>query len=246
MTKSKQEDSSVKNVVIIMIVLIIFFGVGYFIGTKLISKPEEEVVTQEEIEYDLDDPMIVKLMNDLVAGYPCSYLEVYANDNTVTSEDIPNELLYRVGEESFNLSEKKSITIKDFNSELQKHFSVGYTFDPDTIDYNGVGCYKYRFDSISKEYIKKDISCEEDSCNPNGTQYIITRAVGKDLDLKVYIKVLFGSNDESIKFYSDYERKKYITDDYKKIEKYYYKGSEYEFIFQKVDDNYLFVSSEKI
>ena len=244
MTKSKQEDSSIKNVVIIMIVLIVFFGVGYFIGTKLISEPEE-VVTHEEVEYELDDPMIVKLINDLVAGYPCSYLEVYTNDKTVTSEDIPNELLYRVGEESFDSSDKKSITIKDFKSELNKHFSVGYSFEPDTIDYNGAGCYKYRFDSISQEYVKKDISCE-DSCSPNGTQYIITRAVGKDLDLKVYVKVLFGSNDESIKFYSDYERKKYLTDDYDKIEKYYYKGSEYEFIFQKVDDNYLFVSSERI
>ncbi len=243
MTNNKQDDS-MKNVVIIMIVLLFFFGIGYFIGTKLISSPEEEVI-QDEIELNADDPFVVKLINDLIAGYPCNYLEYYTNDNEVTIDDIPNELLYRVGEEIFFLSNKKSMSIEEFNSELKKHFSVGFSFDPEEIDYNGAVCYKYRFDPISKEFIKKDIGCE-DSCSVNTTQYIITKVEKDDLNLKVYVRVLFGSGDESIKFYSDYDRKKYVTDDYKNLDKYYYKGNEYLFNFQKVEDNYLFVSSDRV
>ena len=243
--EEKKKDQSLKNVLIVMGILVLFFFVGYAIGVHFMPKEvEDEIIEDVETEYEVDDPIVVNLMSTLISGDDCWSIETYANDHKVSVKDIPSDRLYKVVElNSFYSKGIEAMSIEDFDTEIQNYFSIGYHFDPDSIDYSGAGCFQYSYDSDTQTFTKQENECEA-VCGPNRTQYIITRAVEKDLTLNIYIKVLFGSQAESTNFYKDYERLEFITNDYENIADYMYKGEDYIFTFQKVNDRYLYVSSE--
>ena len=243
----EKNDTSFSKVIIVFIVLILFFCVGFVVGLYLIpSEPEQEEILDVEVNYDPTDSQITELISRLIAGTDCWSIEDYTNDHVVTVKDISNERIYQVTElASFYSKGIESMSIEDFDSEIQNYFSIGYSFDPEKIDYQGVGCFQYQYDPLTTKFQKMETACGG-VCGPNRTQYVISRAVESGLMLKVYVNVLFGSQSESVKFYSDYERLNFVTDDYENIDQYLLQGNEYVFTFEKVNDQYLFVSSELV
>ena len=100
-------------------------------------------------------------------------------------------------------------------------------------------------DAESKTFKKHETACGG-TCGPNSSRYKITSAVEKDNVLRVYVRVLFGSQAENTKFYSDYGRVNFVTDDVEKLNEYYEDGGHYLFTFYKEDGYYVFVSSELV
>ena len=245
----EKEDQSFKSIIIVMVLLVVFFCGGYFLGTFLTPKEKEVKEEKPEImetQYDTDDEKIVSLISRLVAGTDCWNIEIYTNDHPVTVKDIPSERIYQVVElASFYSKGIETVRIEDFDAEIQKYFGKGYLFEPEKIDFNGSNCFQYTYDKETKIFTKRETACGG-TCGPNRTQYKITRAVEKEQVLKIYVKVLFGSKAESTNFYSDYARTNFVTNDYEHIEEYIHKGEDYIFTFEKVDNHYVYVSSEEM
>ena len=146
---------------------------------------------------------------------------------------------------SYDSKTIKEISLKDFQESIKHYFKEGYTFDPSKVHYNGASCFPYTYNADLEKFVFQETSCGG-TCGPNRSQYKITGAVEKNSILKVDVKVLFGSQAEDVKFYSDYQRTNFVTDDYENIEDYYKNGGEYLFTFEKVDGYYVFSSCEKV
>ena len=238
-------EFSPKSVIIAFILMVLFFFVGYCIGNMWLS-PEDEDVVNNQTKYAVDDVAIVELMERLFAGTDCNQIEVFTNDHKIFVNDLSNEVLFQVTElASFAPKGVETMSITDFDTEIQKYFAKGYEFNPEAINYQGKECFSYYYDAPSKTFGKQETACGG-TCGPNHTQYKIVKAVSQDDILRVTIKVLFGSQAESVAFYSNYERTEYVTDDYENIDKYFDKGASYIFTFSKVDDNFVYESSERV
>ena len=238
-------EISIKSVIITLFFMVLFFFVGYCIGNNWLS-PEDSETLNNQTKYAIDDVMIVDLMERLFAGTDCNAIEVFTNDHKIFVNDLSNEVLFQVTElASFAPKGVETMSIADFDTEIQKYFAKGYEFNPEEINYQGRECFSYYYDAPSKTFGKQETACGG-TCGPNSTQYKIVKAVSQDDILRVTIKVLFGSQSESVAFYSNYERTEYVTDDYENIDDYFDKGATYIFTFSKADDNFVYESSERV
>ena len=241
----KKENNSLIKVILILAVLVVFFGIGFVIAKHFIPVEETDIEIEEVVTtYDEDDSMIQTLLSQLTVGEDCWIIEEYANDHKVSVKDLSNTRIYEVTSiNSFYSKGVESVDIEDFDTEIQKYFAIGYSFEPEKTN-DSVGCNPYSYDSETQKFIGSKLACGS-TCGPNRSQYKVMGATEKDLILTVSVRVLFGSQAEQIAFYSDYERTNYITDDYEHLDDYYKEGDEYLFTFEKVEDHYVFVSSEK-
>ena len=243
-----QEQSFITFVIVLAIVLFCFW-IGYSLGNRyLVPKVEPEEVPEEKLETEMDteDPEVKDLISRLVAGPDCWNIDYYTNDTKVTTKTLPIERIFQVTSiASFSSKGVESITLEDFDTEIQKYFDTGYTFNPETISYQGPECFDYSYDAEEQRFIKQENVCES-TCGPNSSQYLITRAVKREDSLLIYVKVLFGSQAESTNYFSDYERTNFITNDPESLDENLRYGTDYFFTFKLVEDNYVFVSSEKM
>lgn len=237
---------SLKKYGALLIVSLLVFGIGYLLGVISMNMvPKKDILEYKKIE-KANDSRVTSLMSKLMAGSDCWNVEDYANDHKVDVKNISNDRIYQVVQwGSFYDKGVASISLEDFNSEIKNYFSIGFNFDPDGINQNHSNCNPYVYDDEKQEFTGLKISCQ-DLCGPNRTLYKITNVEDNGFDLKVTIHVLFGSQAERVAFYSDYERSNYVTDDYDHLDKYYKEGDAYLFTFLRVDEKYLYVSSEKI
>lgn len=248
MNQEENKDiQSIKTVFIVLGVLIVCFALGFFIGRRyLVPEPQPEVIEPVEVEIDVEDASIKDLIPQLVSGGDCWNIEIYANDHKVTTKDLSNETLFNVTAFSkFYAKGIESMPLDEFDSAIQTLFDTGYKFDPEAIDYAGQGCYPYTYDAETQRFTKQETACGG-VCGPNSTQYLVARAYLKEDVLRVYVKVLFGSQAESTNFFSDYNRTQFVTNDADNITAYLHQGNDYIFTFNKVEDNYVFVSSEEM
>ncbi len=245
--EENKKKKSIIRIIILIVAIGLCFGLGYLVATLANPKPnipvEEEV---EEVETTIEvDEAITHLVDRLVAGDGCNGIEFYTNDHKVTVKDITNERLFKITElESFSSKGIESMSIEDVDTEIQKIFSKGYLFKPEEIDYKDSNCFQYTYDKDKQIFTKQETACGG-SCGPNRDYYKVVNAVEKNDVLNVEVKVLFSSGGESMNIYSDYERLNLVTNDAEHIEDNLDKGSSYIFTFEKVDNNYLFVSSER-
>ncbi|MBP5678391.1 MAG: hypothetical protein J6X28_01000 [Bacilli bacterium] len=247
--KKETEHSSTKNYVIIISVIFVFFIIGYWIGARfLVPKPkneEEPFIEVMETEVDIDDPEISHLISQLVAGGDCWNIDTYCNDHKVTTKNLPIERIFQVTElASFYSKGIESVSLEDFDTEIQMYFDTGYTFNPETMDFTSQ-CFQYTYDLETQRFIKNSQVCEA-TCGANSSQYMIERALKKEDSLLIYVKVLFGSQAESTNFFRDFERTEVVTNDYENIESYMDQGKDYVFTFQMKEDHYIFISSEAL
>jgi hypothetical protein len=234
-----------------MVILVVFYCGGYFIGTSLIPTQTKKVnpssKRNQEIKYEGKDKTLAHLMDRINIGLDCWSIETFTNDKKVTSADLSSEKIFEVVAFShYYEKDATEFTLDDFKNTANHYFKEGYTFDPNAIDYvNSPKCFPYKYSASEEKYTKVDTACGG-TCGPNRTQYKIMNGIEKDNTLRVFVKVLFGSQAEDVKFYSDYARTKFVTDDYEKLDDYFDKGNEYLFIFEKVDGYYVFASSELV
>ena len=242
--KPRKDDNNFRKYVTITVTIIVVFGVGYLVGLGSMYLVSKKNVSEKynKIE-NLEDSRVASLISNLIAGVDCWNIEEYANDHKVTVKDLSSERIFQVVQWGSFYDKKTSASLDEFNSEIQKYFSIGYSFDPEQIQYSG-NCNPLHYNAERKEFYLSKLACM-DACGPNSTQYKIVDVEDNGFDLKVTIRVLFGSQAESVHFYSDYARRHYITDDYEHLDSYFNQGDTYQFTFLRVDDNYLYVSSEK-
>lgn len=249
--KEAQDDTSLKTIFIVLLILIGCYCGGYFIGIRLIparSKDTKTVISNsnKEIDYKVTDEKIVHLMERLMVGFDCWNIETYANDKTITPKELSNDKIFEVVSlSSYSPKNVNSFSLDEFIEESKKYFKDEFEFNPEKINYSGKNCLPYKYDLNDKIFKKQETACGG-NCGPNRSQYKIISAIEKSNVLRIGVKVLFGSQAEDVKFYSDYERKNFVTDDYEKLDDYLEKGDSYLFTFEKADGYFVFVSSEKM
>ena len=253
------------NLGIIILIIILVVGSlvgGYFIGANgLIStnkksndevndkntnkdkekekeKEKEPVVT----EYDVTDEKVAKLIPNLVeGGFGCDAIEEFISDGKVISNDIRGVRAFIMVQRNFK---KDEVTLDEYTKEVQKYLGKDYNFNPDTIDYNGFYCPLYKYDSITKKFVKQETACGGE-CGPH-TLYKIVKAVDTDGTLVLDVKVIF-SKFGSANLYADYNRTKSLGYfDKLDFNTVFDSGSTYKFTFKLEDSNYVFVSSELV
>ena len=238
-----EKKSQLKTILIIVGAFILCFGIGFYLGKRYLTPKEPEIIDSVETEMDVESPEISSLIPQLLAGGDCSSIEIYANDHKVTVKDLSSDVLYRVTAfGSYQSKGIESMSLEDFDSDIQTYFDTGYLFNPEEISYQGE-CMPYVYDAETQRFTKQESACGV-ICGPNSSRYMVARAYIKDDVLKVYVKVLFGSEAESTNFYRDYGREEFVTNDVDNLDTYLYQGKDYIFTFQKVEDQYLFTSSE--
>lgn len=243
--KENKEDSSLKYILIMMVVLVVFYCGGYLIGTHLIpqvTKTTSGPVINEhrEIKYNDKDETIVRLLEHLTVGPDCWNIEKFANDKKITSADLDDSTIFEIV--SLAAFDKVgSFTLDEFHEKVKEYFKEGYTFNPEKIDKNK--CFHFAYKADTKTFERLDQVCGG-TCGPNSTQYKVMGGVEKNSILTVDVKVLFGSQAEDVKFYSDYKRTNFVSNDAEHLDQYFIKGGDYVFTFEKVDGYYVFVSSE--
>ena len=247
MTKKKniKGPKNIKKYIYPLVAVFVVFGIGYFVGLgsmKILSKKDTSNGYQK-IDI-VDDAVVTTLMKNLTAGSDCWNIEEYANDHKVDVKSISDERIYQVVQwGSFYNKGKSTITLDEFNAEIKNYFSIGYSFDPNKIS-SSSSCNPFSYNENTQEFVALKLACQ-DLCGPNKTQYKIMDVEDDGFHLTVTVNVLFGSQAEKVAYYSDYERTNFITDDYEHLDQYYDQGDSYLFTFLRVDNQYLYVSSEK-
>lgn len=251
---SKSEKKSEKpkvepfsTVLLILVLLLAFYGVGYFIGTNLVPQEEKRVDTtsnqkKQDGTYDVESPKIVRLLSNLVSGNSCQ-IEEFANSQVITVKDLFSERIFQIVEYGSLLpSDVSEISLEDFQKEISHYLADGYTFDPLKIDFSKI-CSSYTYDSKNLVFKREEKECSS-PCGVNESQYQITKAAYHDEVLTLTVRVLFGSSAESTNYYKDYLRTEFVTNDIDQLDSYFSQGGEYIFTFKDDNNHFVFVSSK--
>ena len=252
-----------KNIIIVLLIVMIIGLAGFICYDQFVVKKENEKpaakkneeTTKEEIKqivYSLDDPKISKLIDRLLVGVYNDHLEDFTNDKKVLAKDVSNLRAYDIaqynefyedveGKDGVSKLKKDKFTLEEMNLAIQKYLGKDYVFDPMSIDYKGDTCPNFRYDSKSKMFIFQETMCG--GVTSAQTTYKLVNAVEEKGLLKLSIKVIFAGKEG---YYSDYSKTKLIGDYSLEYTTLFDKGSNYLFIFNLTEGNYVFVSSEKI
>ena len=257
MKKSKDNKKTNNSVIalLILVIMILFIGVGYLIGTNNIVKLDSEKVEESEILEKIDNKseIVVLNVNDEVVtssmdkilnfGFQCNNLERYANDKKYESSNISNQDAYTMVEfKEFKNKNISTITLDEYTKAVQKYLGKDYIFNPDEIDISGYYCNQYIYDKETKTFTSQETTCGR-TCGP-GASYQVIKAIEKDGQLEISISVVFSDGN---KYYSDYQKTNVIVEHISDTTLIPYdKGSKYLFKFKLEDGNYVFISSEPI
>ena len=261
----QKKKNSVLSIILVIILMAACLVVGYFINDAgIFNFSEEKEVKQEEKEkkeekkepvvtnYAVTDEKVANLIRNIHAigsgVNNCDITEFYTNDKKVVASDVPNLMAYHIAEKNEFL-EKSSFTLDDMNKAIKKYLGKDYQFDPTKIDYKGVTCPQFNYDSNNKVFNKQETACGW-TCGPHA-DYKIVKAVDTDGLLKIDVKVIFYSYEKNDSYYSDYAKTKVIGSQMQNYNNASYdglfdKGSDYQFTFKLEDGNYVFVSSEPV
>lgn len=262
MEENKKSNLVIKIVVLIVLMVGCFTG-GYFINDILKNdKSNENIEEQEETKdeqqeektpivtnYEITDTKVANLIDNLLKGSfnygGCHGLEVFVNNNKVTTNDISNLAVYHIIEINEFYQKKDSFTLEEMNNAVKKYFGKDYVFNPNNINYKGQSCPQYNYDNNTKTFNKQQTACGG-TCGPTSS-YKLEKAVDTDGILELSIKVVFASTNEGKDgYYSDYQKTNKIGTFNDDQDNLYSKGANYKFTFQLEDGNYVYVSSEPV
>ena len=262
--EKKKEESSKKSpvgiVILVVVLMVLCIGGGYFASEKgIFKKDNSEKTNVKEVDdeeknpiitnYEVDDEKVTDLIEHLLSigsGRSCGPIETYAKDSKVEAKDLDNLTIYHIIENAEFYNNKDSFTLDEMNAAIKKYFYGDISFDPESINYRGVTCPRFNYDSNTKTFTKQATACGG-ACGPSST-YKLIKAVDTDGTLKLDLKVIFAKDEN---YYSDYQRTNQIgalsdISDSDAKSRLFDKGSDYQFTFKLVDGNYVFVSSELI
>lgn len=260
----KIANKGVGFLIIIVALLVVIFGLGgYIMYDKFFNDNESNETTEkkekkkEEKEEALDvtSKEVTDLIDSITRGNS-EYCGVYNyfTDKKVTVNDIDNGLassimLYNLHQSGVKFDEGSTFTKKQVEDIIVKLFGKNYKYTYGNIR----NCPSFTYDEAKEIYTAGPSGCGG-TCGPHNMRKVV-KATKSDSKIELYVRMLFigeYTNDQQIKYYSDYKKIKeadlekdndgipYETD------ANYQKGSLYKMTFTKEDNNYVFTSSEPV
>lgn len=271
MENNEQNNEMVKKgagfIIIISALVVIILGLGgYILYDKVFAtknstdqveetKKEEEKKEEKVENLEVTSKEVTDLFDSITHGVTeyCG-VDNYFADKKVTTNDIDNGLassivLYNLYQSGVKYGEGTTITKKQVEDSITKLFGKNYKYTYGNIR----NCPSYTYD-VEKEVFTAGPSGCGGTCGPHNMKKVV-KATKSDSKIELYVRILFigeYTNDQKIKYYSDYKKTKEADLEKDKdgipyeTDANYQKGSLYKMTFTKEDNNYVFTSSELV
>ena len=247
-------------ILIIVLILIVLGGVGFYAyqniklhkAKQTVEKLKKEEAERQKEENALrvineDSKEVVDIFNTLTIGIDKCRIEDYFTDQKVTKID--NEKVFSAISNKVlsNQSLTNGLTIQEniITDNIKNYFSSSYNFKH--ANYNT--CPTLTYDSTKKMYTVTNIGCPN-ICTKTSLMKV-TKAEKSDKLMILYARVLFYDK-ETNQYYKDYKREETIKDlkadssgRYDTNLYNYSLGEKYKMRFERENNNYVFISSEK-
>lgn len=253
--------SDVLNKIIIFFIVLLFI-VAAFLGGYYAAGSEDFTIVLKELiscknettdnstetdtsQVDLKDSYIANLLPNILKGFDCWEIEEFTTDKRVTANDISSKRAYAIAEaNSYYYSEREAIPLTEYMREIQKYLGTSYKFDPEEIIDMDEYCPQFEYQSDIQKFVRIPKACSNKCVNSQSAYKIVDMKKEKK-NIIFIVKVLFADRDGR-RYYSDYNKTKFVTEDPGSFETTIGQGAEYKFTFREENGNYVFVSSEPI
>lgn len=244
--ESKKKKKSILPI-ILLVVAIVFCVVGAVLAkqygvfpfTKKEKTPDTPVIGGE-VANNAD---IELALADLTSGLICNGIYDFITNGKKEAKDVSSLRAYTIAEQNyFHILDIEEPSLEDFQNQIKIYLGENYVFHPEEIDYNGQSCPSYRYDAENKKFVKQETACGG-SCGAK--VYQVSSVEEKDGTVEAYVKIVFYDNETNA-YYADPEKTTLIADSNTFTPESLESGEVYKFIFQRVDDKFQFVSSEKV
>lgn len=268
MENNEQSNNMAKKgvglLIIIGALLIVVMGLGGYILYDKFGETKETENTEEKKEEKKEEKVenlevtskeVTDLFDSITHGVTeyCG-VDNYFVDKKVTINDIENGLassivLYNLYQSGVKYGEGTTITKKQVEDTIIKLFGKNYKYTYGNIR----NCPSYTYDAEKEVFTAGPSGCGG-TCGPHNMKKVV-KATKSDSKIELYVRMLFigeYTNDQQIKYYSDYKKTKEANLEKDKdgipyeTDANYQKGSLYKMTFTKEDNNYVFTSSEPV
>ena len=269
--KPVEEPVKKKAPIGIIFVLIAIILIGVSIAMFIVPSLKKDSKGNNNIEPEKKEPdkpkertVSIAEAEDLIKSYlnfsdevVLDPIERYTNNVSVIPSDISREnAFYITYLKHFN--NQRTIGFDEFISALDQTFD-NYYFEPGNVNLE-CATYIFEYDSEKKEFNRIDFNKMCAVAYNEAYIHDTYKVLSADIDtnvLKVRVGIYFGKGDKALDhdYFIDYNRIDPDTDNLVKFKKDksvdtdrtdYSKGSIYEFQFLITNDNYSFISSERI
>lgn len=249
--KSVKKKGTFQSVLLTCVIILLFVafalygfatGIGYGIGKV---KKSDKVITNSVYTFNnVDIEEVSEIYHNIQPMWVCD--SPYFTDKKFTVNDITNEMAYTIGFKNLSEATLDEFTQEDLDNQIDALLGKDYKFTHKS--YETCPYYKYS----NKVYKLTGGGCGG-TCGPNNIEKIVGASKnGNELD--IYVAVLFIKvTDDSFDYYKDYNLKEKVTNysedvDFRSVADDTIEnaklGTTYKMVFNLVDDNYIFVSSE--
>ena len=235
-------------------IIIVLLGLGLLIGGIVLSgsKPSDNPVPKDGgLKKDMK-AYSQKLSNlyDSIINYATGYCGNYVlfTDKKMTVNDLSNQdigkiVAYNLYKESKGDSQQAYIwngttySKKQVDAAVKKLFGSKVKFNHEKIS----GCAVLKYDSSKKQYTVSANNCKY--CDTIATRSKIVKSSDDKEKIVISVRVVFGQDG---KYYSDYAKTNVIGSNIQSKDIDYNKGSLYNMVFKKENDNYVFSYVEPV
>jgi hypothetical protein len=253
-------QDTVNKIIIFFIVLL--FIVAAFLGGYYAAGSEDFTIVLKELisckkettdnsdgtdtnEVNLKDSYVANLLPNVLKGFDCWALEEFATDRRVTANDISSRRAYAIVEaNSYYYSDRESIPLTEYMREAEKYLGTSYKFDPEEITNMDEYCPQFEYQKDNQKFVRRAQACSN-KCGNSKSYYKIVDVKKEKKNIVFVVKVLFADRDGK-RYYSDYDKTKFVTEDRASFETTVGQGGEYKFTFKEENGNYIFASSEPV
>jgi len=269
----EEKKSSKSNVVVIVLLVLVILGLGGYIlyDKVLVKKPNQDVEekdnenkdkTEDKVEnLEVTGDFVSGLVDGISSGIDCKdYREEYLFDTKFYAKNYSNEAIYNLVlhnmfDEVAANNNFVSFSADKVTTEVSKLVGKDYKFEHKTYD----TCPTWEYDSSAMLYKAPTYSACGCTTGPYRNLYSTVKAEKIGDVVNIYQRVIFVDTSNG-KGYKDKAKTKEITDLVRNTVDNYgnpsdsikedasnlSKGTLYKLVFEKENDNYIFVSSEAV
>lgn len=262
-----------KVIIIVILVLMVLALGGYIVYDKFLSKEEVADVSKDEKEKEIEidnlevnDDLVVSLVEKITSGMDCTdFKDIYFKDGVFKGSDFSNQEIYslalkkmlsEVAGDSVTGTGYKDFSVERLESEIVKIVGKDYQFNHKSY----VSCPAWDYDATAKNYKAPASSACGCTTGPYHTIAKTAKAFKEGDKVEIYQRVIFVDTITG-KGYSDSKKTKEITglttlsaDQWgnpvdnidESNDANIAKGTLYKLVFEKENDEYIFVSSEPV
>ena len=251
--KSVKKKGTFQSVLLTCVIILLFVafalygfatGIGYGIGKV---KKSDKVITNSVYAFNnVDIEEVTKVYENIQPMLVCD--SPYFTDKKFTVDDIDNKMAFGIAYKNMAYNTLEEFSADQLDNQIDVLLGKDYKFTHKTYDF----CPAYSYSN--KIYKLVGDGCGG-TCGPNNIEKIVGASKnGNELD--IYVAVLFIKvKDDSFEYYKDYKLKEKVTNysedvDFRSVADDTIEnaklGTTYKMVFNLVDDNYIFVSSEPV